>query len=659
MNDFETVKKHSSLKAYAEAKLERRGRSYICPACKSGTGKNRTPAFSIEPKTERWMCFACGQGGDVFDLAGIVTGDTDKRRELEEVARFFNVPLEEKKASAAKQPNIKPDPVQDYSKGREAAAQYISKCQAALDAGDVGKPGRDYLEARGITAATAAKYGIGYNPQTKRVVIPWSDKPTEWYYIERDITKDTHTQGKYSKPKSAEVGAQPVFNAKAVSSAELLFIVEGIFDAIAIMECGFEATFLGSTTHRPTIEAIKSRSTGVVVPLLDPDEAGQRAMWQLLKDLKPAGLKAINPGEEYTTHRKDPAEMFATDRTGFEELLQNYKLFADELEEEARTERYNEAMKRASIVDPATAAAALYSMEGCEEPIPTGFDNLDRVLGGGLRPGLVTIGAISSLGKTTLAVQMADNIAASGKPVLFVTIEQSASEIVAKSLTRIMGRALDRMGATPVNDLFSPARRDEWSEDRHLVFVEACNEYTNTVAPYLRIMEANEQPGVTDIEAAAEVVRSQYGTAPIVFIDYLQLLKAQSDRDTDKRAIDRNVTAVRQMARRMHTPVIVISSLNRASYTDSISLESFKESGSIEYSSDVLLGLQPRNMETRLSGSNNESARKYLGKQIVAEAKEGNQRELELKVLKNRNGGNVNATAQLIFDGACSTFRDA
>lgn len=382
-------------------------------------------------------------------------------------------------------------------------------------------------------------------------------------------------------------------------------------------------------------------------------------MEQLVKDLKPAGLVAIDPGEEYTQHGKDPAEMFATDRKALEELLQSYKLFADEHEEEVRTERYNEAMRRASIVDPATVAAALYLMEGCEEPIPTGFANLDRVLGGGLRPGLVTIGAISSLGKTTLAVQIADNIAATGKPVLFVTIEQSAREIAAKSLARIMGRASDRMGATPVNDLFSPSRRDEWSEDRNLLFVKACNEYTNTVAPYLRIMEANEQPGVTDIEAAAEVVRSQYGTAPIVFIDYLQLLKAQSDRDTDKRAIDRNVTAVRQMARRMHTPVIVISSLNRASYTDSISLESFKESGSIEYSSDVLLGLQPRNMETRLSGSSNESARKYLGKQIVAEAKEGNQRELELKVLKNRNGGNVNATAQLIFDGACSTFRDA
>ena len=77
-------------------------------------------------------------------------------------------------------------------------------------------------------------------------------------------------------------------------------------------------------------------------------------------------------------------------------------------------------------------------LEDADDPIPTGIRVLDNALGGGLKRGLIMLGAVSSVGKTTLLNMIADNWLPSGKPVLFVTIEQSARELTAKSLSRRM-----------------------------------------------------------------------------------------------------------------------------------------------------------------------------------------------------------------------------
>ena len=70
-------------------------------------------------------------------------------------------------------------------------------------------------------------------------------------------------------------------------------------------------------------------------------------------------------------------------------------------------------------------------------PFPPVFPGLDEALGGGLYPGLYMMGAISSLGKTTLACQIADQIAAAGQPVLIFSLEMARKEIFAKSISRL------------------------------------------------------------------------------------------------------------------------------------------------------------------------------------------------------------------------------
>ena len=88
--------------------------------------------------------------------------------------------------------------------------------------------------------------------------------------------------------------------------------------------------------------------------------------------------------------------------------------------------------------------------------------------------------------------------------------------------------------------------------------------------------------------------------------------------------MDKGVLELKRISRDFKTPVIGISSLNRANYSTPISMEALKETGGLEYGSDIVIGLQLKG-----TGSKNFD---------VNEAKKKNPREIELVILKNRNG---------------------
>lgn len=660
-NDFESIKEQASLKDYADAKLERRGKSYICPSCASGTHKNATAAFSIEPNGKRWKCFSCGASGDIFDLAGILSGNTDKRAELEEVAAFFTLPLEGKPVStpqAAKPASPVPSNApQDYSEGIKREREYISRCAEAMQ----GSEGESYLIERGFTPLEVQRFKFGYDAQRARVILPWLGKE-DYYHVDRDITNVSNH--KYEKPKSAEVGSQPYFNRDTLK-AEAMFIVEGLLDAYAVLAEGYQATALCSTTNHATTATIQSnRYSGVCIVLTDNDSKGQEAGERLTSELESLGIEAYNAVPEFGEHfaSKDCADLFRLDRFEQTSRLKDFLLEVQEKalkqHREAQEERYNAALEKMRAINPIEAIGKIYALEGFREPIPTGFNNVDRILGGGLRAGVTVLGAISSLGKTTLAVQIADNIASSGKPVLFVTIEQSAEEITAKSLSRLMREQGGiPQGVVSTSNLMSPTERARWSMDKTQLLLEVCNRYSVEIAPHMRILEGITQPSVQDIKAVAESMANHDGIAPVIFIDYLQLLAAQDPHDTDKQTTDKNVMSLRQLARDLNTPVFVISSLNRSSYSGAISMDSFKESGAIEYGSDVLLGLQPRGIEEQLEGIA-EAKKKGAAARMLRENKNSSERECELKVLKQRAGATPQDGIPLTFVPVSSVFYD-
>lgn len=641
--DFETVRSNVDLLAYCEARgLEKRGRGmYVCPVCGSGNGPRRTAAFHVQG--QRWKCFSCNSGGDVFDLVGILDGIENKRDQLQAVAEWAGLDADlAPKPAAAPQPK----PKHDYGTGRKREADYLQRMRENIHDPEAVA----YIQGRGFTMDEAVAWGLGYDPTRHRLILPWAG--SDYYHIDRSTTDQ---EPKYTKPKAADVGPQPLYNSAALE-APVFFVVEGVLDALAVTACGFQAIALGGTGGRSAVEAMAPyKPQGVAVVMLDNDEAGKKASRDLRGMLKVAGIESVAVDMEGSTDAKDAAEWLQADRDALTAFLRAKNDAAGEMAEQEKEDAYNAALGRLRVMNPVDVACMLYGLADVTPPISTGFSSLDEILGGGLQPGsLYVLGAVSSLGKTTLCVQMADNVAEQGRAVLFVTIEQSAKEITAKSLSRLMSASGRHYSTT---DVSSPIRREGWGDADRIRFDQALTRYTDDIAPTLRILEGNEQPTVSDVRAVAEVMADYYGQAPVIFLDYLQLLAPLNDHYSDKQAVDRNVTALRQMARELQAPVFVVSSLNRSSYSEGVTMDSWKESGAIEYGADVLLGLQPEGIREHIDNAKDSRVKREADK-YIRESKDADTRKCEIVVLKNRAGRTPDKGIPFTFKPVASTFRE-
>lgn len=267
-------------------------------------------------------------------------------------------------------------------------------------------------------------------------------------------------------------------------------------------------------------------------------------------------------------------------------------------------------------------------------PISTGFRSLDEELGGGLYEGLYTIGAVTSLGKTTLILQICDQIARSGKDVLIFSLEMARTELMAKSISRhtlqyVKSNNLFISNAKTARGITDGARYKHYSDAEKDIINKATAEYS-TYTDHIYIYEGIGNIGVAEIRKAVDLHKSNTGEAPVVVVDYLQILAPPDYRMTDKQATDRNIVEMKRISRDYKIPVIGISSYNRENYrkgSDSngaVTLEAFKESGALEYTSDVAIGLQ-------FYGAGDKDF-------DLTEAKKEDPRKIELVILKNRNG---------------------
>lgn len=97
---FRVVKQEADLKAYCRNHLEPKGDTWACPACHSGEGPSHTPALKVYDDGH-WYCYSCERHGDVFDMAGLVSGTEDKAEQLKIVAEEFGVDLSAGDAGAS------------------------------------------------------------------------------------------------------------------------------------------------------------------------------------------------------------------------------------------------------------------------------------------------------------------------------------------------------------------------------------------------------------------------------------------------------------------------------------------------------------------------------------------------------------------------------
>lgn len=279
--------------------------------------------------------------------------------------------------------------------------------------------------------------------------------------------------------------------------------------------------------------------------------------------------------------------------------------------------------------------------------VPTGFDRLDYFLDGGLHSGrLYAVGAISSLGKSSFVLQIADHIASSGKPVLFVALEMSASELVAKSVSRqSYVKAIEQRGNTDwaktTQNILSGYFMRRPEAERNFI-MDRISEYEATTGKSLFVLEGVGDISADTVQSYMDGFKTLYGEYPVLVVDYLQILAPEDPRMSDKQNIDKAVVTLKRIARDYNVPVIVICSFNRENYSKTASFAAFKESGAIEYTSDVVMALQLAGMPD--DNKNNEFD--------VEAAKAEEIRKLELKILKNRAGRlpNKNRGEKLLYN---------
>lgn len=262
------------------------------------------------------------------------------------------------------------------------------------------------------------------------------------------------------------------------------------------------------------------------------------------------------------------------------------------------------------------------------EAISTGFEALDRVLDGGLYEGLITVGAISSLGKTSLCLQIADQVAAAGRDVLYFSLEMARAELMSKSISRhtvqlALERGIDTKAAKTARGITSGKRYCTYSKTEIQLIQDAVKAY-GAYADRLYIQEGIGNIGAEQIRQTIEQHIRFTGNRPLVIVDYLQILAPVDIKASDKQNTDRAVLELKRASRDYKLPVIAVSSFNRGNYNAEVAFEAFKETGSIEYGSDIVIGLQ-------LKGAGEKGFNS-------TEAKKKNPRQVELVMLKNRQG---------------------
>jgi len=307
---------------------------------------------------------------------------------------------------------------------------------------------------------------------------------------------------------------------------------------------------------------------------------------------------------------------------------------------------YLETLRRGIINNAQMKAYMETAFEGqvtqyaARETISTGYDNLDGFIGG-LVPGLYVLGAGSGVGKTTFCLQMADNIAASGHEVVYFAMEQNQLELATKSISRLAAQISGTKTEDDRNIITSmKIRQRAIPEEMKATYETAKKRYINEIAPRLEIVHGDFRTGATKIISYIDEYRSMKpGVKPVVFIDYLQVLEPpeETPKNADRRKqIDDIMFALKNYSEEM--PIFVISSLNRSNYTARIDYEAFKESGNIEYTAEVIFGLQMKciNEDSAFDSATETKAGEKRRK--IASEMEKDPREVELVCLKNRYG---------------------
>jgi replicative DNA helicase len=209
------------------------------------------------------------------------------------------------------------------------------------------------------------------------------------------------------------------------------------------------------------------------------------------------------------------------------------------------------------------------------QPLPTGFAELDRAISGGIRTGeLVLIGGAEGIGKTTMALQMARNMAAGGSRVLYVCYEHDERYLLTRLLAMELSEPSEEKyeSAFRMQDVITRIERAGTQKAGMQVLLEGTPELARAAAKLQtyadRLLLLRGTPADADLTALSREVTALLNDDPatpcVLFIDYLQKVPVHPDPSDEAERATRVVEGLKDLALNLKLPVIAIVAAEKA-----------------------------------------------------------------------------------------------
>lgn len=237
--------------------------------------------------------------------------------------------------------------------------------------------------------------------------------------------------------------------------------------------------------------------------------------------------------------------------------------------------------RRGDVVDSMAMMTAFFAYRDKMETatkmpyVSTGYSTLDKMLGGGLlNEGLYILGARPGVGKSTLALNIAENMAKAGDAVLFVSLEMSLEQLTAKRIsreTRVPSNAV-LMGMLTEREYSAIAVATEILSQRPLYM--------------------NRKPGATVNEIGTMALGIK--DLKCIVIDYLGLIKSTTRRRSTYEEITETSGNLKALARKLGIPILCLAQLNRsveARQNKVPVMSDLRDTGAIEQDADGIIFL--------------------------------------------------------------------
>ena len=689
-NKFEEVKQKVLLSDYIRNRYPfkmsgKRLRFNKCPFCNGGDCAD----IFKKGDYEQFDCKQCGKKGSIIDFYGYennIDAQTNegKSQIINELCKAYGIDNNTNTQEAKQKPSTeliqaKIKTIKQHEDNKIKKYDFTDVVDRLHKQLLESPEGMNYFLDRGLSEDTIKRFKLGYEP--KGINEALKDYPELHYYKdlaecypyfvpmfkegvceyilprqdikildkklqEGELYKTDKEGNKRDYPKTMNLKNVPttIYNFDEAMKNELVFVCEGWCDALSLENEGYKSVALNSVTGISKfinmIQEVKDYQSKTYVIALDKDTSGAKARAELeqkLLDLK-CRVKHLYPEGEGV---KDINDMLLKDEKS---LLYSIIKIEQEIQEEN-----DKILTQNSCYSHLNSILNKFISNKNRKLLSTGYSKLDATLGGGLYNSLYVIGGISGLGKTSIVLNILENLAKKEQDVLFISLEMSREELVAKSLSRFTRETVDKR-FTPMD---YPSQRDIQNGNFDMeapYFQEGLINYTEA-SKHIFIKEANFNYNTELIREDIIKHKALRGKAPVVVVDYLQVLPCLKDYGDDKKNIDFNITELKRISREFDTPVIVISSIGRQYYKKPIDFEAFKSSGNIEFTADVVIGLQYSFMADIGNKSDNQIQEMYQ------EAKAQYPRQVQTVILKNRNGS-IGEYTDFIYEPKYNYFKE-